>query len=136
MSLVKELVCRQTQHSQIVFSQAKTDILNSQTLRQNIMTYFSTILKNRLRVFLVIFLSIMCFFLYTPQTQTLDLRISDLIGISNKVPASGDVVIVELDSKAIENAGAFPIPHSYIADLLEKLDNAGAKNFILIRGLQ
>jgi len=73
----------------------------------------------------------MCFFLYTPQTQTLDLRISDLIGISNKVPASGDVVIVELDSKAIENAGAFPIPHSYIADLLEKLDNAGAKKFYL-----
>jgi len=45
----------------------------------------------------------------------------------NKRPVSGDIVLVELDEKALREVGRWPWPRSRYADLIEALDAAGPK---------
>ena len=44
-----------------------------------------------------------------------------------RTPPASPVVLVEIDSKSLNELGAWPWPRSYISEMIDKLDKAGAK---------
>ena len=58
--------------------------------------------------------------------SSLDSRLSDWRLALNSVPASGNTVLVEIDSGSLEEIGVWPWPRSLHASLLDRLIEAGA----------
>lgn len=58
--------------------------------------------------------------------SSLDSRLSDWRLALNSIPASGNTVLVEIDSKSLEEIGVWPWPRSLHASLLDRLMEAGA----------
>ena len=67
----------------------------------------------------------------TPLQTSLDHRISDYIQQSEKIAANRDIVIVEIDNETLKHAGGFPVDRGFIARILQKLNDAGAKKIYL-----
>ena len=58
--------------------------------------------------------------------SSLDSRLTDWRLAANTIPASGNTVLVEIDSKSLEEVGVWPWPRSLHASLLDRLMEAGA----------
>lgn len=58
--------------------------------------------------------------------SSLDSRLSDWRLAFNSIPVSGNTIVVEIDSKSLEEVGVWPWPRSLHASLLDRLLQAGA----------
>ena len=57
---------------------------------------------------------------------SIDNRLTDWRLAANSIPASGNTVLVEIDSKSLDEIGVWPWPRSLHAELLDRLMQAGA----------
>ncbi|SMQ70266.1 EAL domain, c-di-GMP-specific phosphodiesterase class I (or its enzymatically inactive variant) [Devosia lucknowensis] len=65
---------------------------------------------------------------YSGALASVDTRLSDWRLIASSVPATGSVVLVEIDSASLEEVGVWPWPRSLHADLLDRLMAAGVED--------
>lgn len=98
--------------------------------RKNRATQPAVNLRSKL-VYFCVFLIFSAIAWNTPLQTSLDHRISDYIQQSVRMAASKDIVIVEIDNETLKYAGGFPVDRGFIAQILQKLNDAGAKKVYL-----
>jgi len=77
---------------------------------------------------LVVAIVFLAFFVHWSPLESMELKMYDLRAkLRTGPPASSDVVIVAVDDASIQQVGRWPWPRSYMAELIDKLSEAGAK---------
>lgn len=75
----------------------------------------------------ILFIAIASFYLYIPKTlESFDNRLRDYMFIvRGEVPNSGNVVIIDLDDKSLQQVGQWPWGRDNVSEVLINLTNAG-----------
>jgi len=77
---------------------------------------------------LVVAIVFLAFFVHWSPLESMELKMYDLRAkLRTGPPATSDVVIVAVDDASIQQVGRWPWPRSYMAELIDKLSEAGAK---------
>lgn len=67
----------------------------------------------------------------TSPLAPLDRRISDNLLVRQQLPASSDLLIVEIGPEDMQRFGGAPLSRAALADLIDKLDRAGSRTVLL-----